>query len=530
MAEKGIPSWPKVTIRLYDDHNAEVKIAGNTHQVNHFDPRQAAILLIAERAGQLGRPVRVTAIDADGQSWPLIVHPSGEVDAVDEKTAAAPGKPRWMWFAAAALAVVLIAGTSLYLFVFKGGSEETTKNTPVSKLPALPEPNVGPDQFSARPVPPGWTTNMRLDGRHRRGVSPSRVTRRQPGRDHYPGRQDRRVRQQRQGAVAGQGAEGDRQPGVHDGRPQAGRCRCDAGFAQVLGGRFGVEAVTIPLPSGASVQFFGTSPLVVGSGDDGGANVVSDGKLQPVQNQPRLATMLLAEGDKALMARYSGPLFWSQPGKPLVLLNPKAPAGGTRISQVVATSPRYAAVLWSTGKSDTVVPAIHSTANGTVVATCPQVKGSEASSWKWVPDQAGKVAAFGECLINLSLRTTSQVEQFDPLSITQRTIFGQAGDGLVAVQPGRKPTPLPKGTARPWGLVEPARDRRSRVGALCVGCPVRLRRWRVVAGLLVGSVLTASAGLGSALAAGPERGGLVVGAAAGEMRGAACGRGAWGRR
>ncbi len=43
MAEKGIPSWPKVTIRLYDDHNAEVKIAGRSHPVNHHDPRQAAI-------------------------------------------------------------------------------------------------------------------------------------------------------------------------------------------------------------------------------------------------------------------------------------------------------------------------------------------------------------------------------------------------------------------------------------------------------------------------------------------------------
>jgi hypothetical protein len=52
VADKGIPSWPKVTIRLYDDRNAEVKIAGTSHQVNHLDPRQAAISLIAERASQ----------------------------------------------------------------------------------------------------------------------------------------------------------------------------------------------------------------------------------------------------------------------------------------------------------------------------------------------------------------------------------------------------------------------------------------------------------------------------------------------
>ena len=87
MAEK-IPSWPKVTIRLYDDHNAEVKIAGRSHPVNHHDPRQAAIALVSERAGQLGRPVKATAVESDGASWPLIIHPDGRVEAVEPRPAA----------------------------------------------------------------------------------------------------------------------------------------------------------------------------------------------------------------------------------------------------------------------------------------------------------------------------------------------------------------------------------------------------------------------------------------------------------
>ncbi len=91
MADK-IPSWPKVTIRLYDDHNAEVKIAGRSHPVNHHDPRQAAIALVSERAGQLGRPVKATAVESDGASWPLVIHPDGRVEAVETDAAAEAGR------------------------------------------------------------------------------------------------------------------------------------------------------------------------------------------------------------------------------------------------------------------------------------------------------------------------------------------------------------------------------------------------------------------------------------------------------
>ncbi len=452
MADKGIPSWPKVTIRLYDDRNAEVKIAGTSHQVNNLDPRQAAISLIAERAGQLGRPVRVTATEANGRSWPLIVHPDGDVEAVDEKkTADRSGKPLWPIIAAAAL-VVVVGGTLLYLFVLKGDPEQTTTKPPAAaKLPALPEPNVGPDQFSARPVPPGWATNANwtvdiAEGSHP-AVSPD-------------GSQVAIITRDEKLAVfdsSGKVLWQDKVP-KESGSPAYttvdGKSVVAVETPDSLKYWAGdsAPATSIDLPDGTSVQFFGTSPLVVKSGDDGGANLVSNGKLQSVENQPRLSTMLLAEGNKALMARYAGPLFWSQPGKELVLLNLKAPAGAKRISQVVATSPGLAVALWSTGKSDEVIPAVSSTSSGAVVAACPQTKGSDAASWKWVPNPTGKVAAYGECLINLGTGKTSRLERFQPLSITQKTIFGQAGDGLVAVVPGEKPTSLPTGTARPWGI------------------------------------------------------------------------------
>ena len=452
MADKGIPSWPKVTIRLYDDRNAEVKIAGTSHQVNHLDPRQAAISLVAERAGQLGRPVRVTATEANGRSWPLIVHPDGDVEAVDEKKAAeVSGRPLWPIITAAAV-VVAIGGALLYFFVLKDDPATTTANPPAAaKLPALPEPNVGPDQFSARPVPPGWTANASWTVDIAEGSHPAVAP---------DGNQVAIITRDDKLAVfdsAGKVLWQDKVPKdssspaytTVDGKSVVAVETPDS--LKYWAGD-SAPATTVELPDGASVQYFGTSPLVVLSGDDGGANLVSEGKLQKVENQPRLSTMLLAEGNKALMARYAGPLFWSQPGKELVLLNLNAPAGAKRISQVVATSSGLAVALWSTGKSDEVIPAVSSTSTGAVVAACPQTTGADAGSWKWVPNPAGKVAAFGDCLINLATGKTSSVERFQPLSITQKTIFGQAGDGLVAVVPGEKPVALPNGTARPWGI------------------------------------------------------------------------------
>jgi hypothetical protein len=116
VADKGIPSWPKVTIRLYDEHNAEVKIAGRSHPVNHHDPRQASIVIVAERAAQLGRPIRATAVEPDGASWPLVIHPDGQVEAVE---VAAKRKSIWPIVVAAVLAVLLIGGTALYLLVLR---------------------------------------------------------------------------------------------------------------------------------------------------------------------------------------------------------------------------------------------------------------------------------------------------------------------------------------------------------------------------------------------------------------------------
>jgi hypothetical protein len=208
----------------------------------------------------------------------------------------------------------------------------------------------------------------------------------------------------------------------------------------------------IELPSSSDVQFFGTSPLVQ-MGEEAGASVVSGGDLKTVPNQPRSSTILLAEGSKALIARYGGQLYWSEPDKNLVELPLQAPKGSTgNIDHVVTASPGLALVLWKTAKADIVIPTVHSTANGSVVAFCLPTRRDIAGNWQWVPDTARKVAAWGECLINFSTRTTSRSPDFEPLSITAGTIYGTVNNDLVSTRPGKPVYPLTKNTARPWGI------------------------------------------------------------------------------
>jgi hypothetical protein len=448
VAEKGIPSWPKVTIRLYDDHNAEVKIAGRSHPVNHHDPRQAAIALVTERAAQLGRPVKATAVESDGASWPLVIHPDGQVEAVEVQVKSR--KPIWPIIAAAVLAVVLMGGTMLYLLVLK--NPDTTPHTPTTspKLPDLPAPSVAPDQFVARPVPPGWSVNaswtVDIADNTSPAVSPdgSEVAIITPD--------DKLAVFDSNGKVLWQDkVPRDSSSPVYTTIDSKPVLAITSAKNLMYWAGDGAEPVDIELPDSATVQFFGTSPLVVLSGN-AGASLVSGDQLHPVLNQPRLSTLLLAEGDKALMARYAGPLYWSQTGKDLVEVRLKLPAGAKSIDHIVAASPGRVVVMWNTGKADRVIPSVNSTANGAVVATCGETSASGSSSWTWVPDPGGKVAAYGECLINFTTNKTTPLARFRPQSVTQSTIFGQGDRSLLAVVPGGKPTTLPDGTARPWGI------------------------------------------------------------------------------
>ncbi|KWX05995.1 hypothetical protein TH66_00380, partial [Carbonactinospora thermoautotrophica] len=71
-----VPAWPVVTIALTATGQAYVNRVPVPYPPG-ADPRAAAVRAAAAIAVQLGRPVRATATDPDGTTWPLIIHPDG---------------------------------------------------------------------------------------------------------------------------------------------------------------------------------------------------------------------------------------------------------------------------------------------------------------------------------------------------------------------------------------------------------------------------------------------------------------------
>jgi hypothetical protein len=453
VAEK-IPSWPKVTIRLYDDHNAEVKIAGRSHPLNHTDPRQAAIQLVAERAAQLGRPVKVTAVESDGASWPLVVHPDGQVDGID--TEAGKKKPIWPIVLAMVVAVVLLGGTLLYLTVFSKLGDHKPVATVSPKLPSLPGPDVHADDFPPKTQPPGytahadWTVDIASDSTP--AIRPDGTEVAVVVDDPDSSSQKKLVVFDANGKVLWQDMiPEDSENPVYTTIDGKLVLAVTTGDTLYYWAGDGAQAEEIQLPDGAEVQFFGKSPLIMLSGDQAGAMVISGGALKAIPQPRRFSTILLAEGDRALVSRYDGPIYWAQPDKGLTQLNLEKPGGSGDIKQIVAASPDYVLVLWTLKKDPSmVIPVVHSTASGKMVAVCESQQG-DVGSWDWVPGPDRKSAAWGECLINLSTRKIHMVPGFKPLSMAGGFLYGTLSGDTLALSSNWTPYKLTAVT-RPWGI------------------------------------------------------------------------------
>lgn len=87
-------TWPRVEATLHEDGTAEVSIGGSVQTINAQnvdEARPQVVALIAQRAAQLGRPLRALTRDPEGE-WPIIIHGDGTV-AEDAGAAAGPRPP-----------------------------------------------------------------------------------------------------------------------------------------------------------------------------------------------------------------------------------------------------------------------------------------------------------------------------------------------------------------------------------------------------------------------------------------------------
>ena len=77
--------WPLAQAKINPDGTAHVTIGGTEETLitsNMEEARARSVELLANRATQLGRPLRAVAEEPNGK-WPIIVHPDGTVTTDD---------------------------------------------------------------------------------------------------------------------------------------------------------------------------------------------------------------------------------------------------------------------------------------------------------------------------------------------------------------------------------------------------------------------------------------------------------------
>ena len=89
-----VPAIPVITALVRTDATGELTVDGTTETLQADDSARVSeeiLSRVSALAGELGRPVRLTTVDDQG-SWPLIVHPDGNVESGGDPvlTSAAP--------------------------------------------------------------------------------------------------------------------------------------------------------------------------------------------------------------------------------------------------------------------------------------------------------------------------------------------------------------------------------------------------------------------------------------------------------
>jgi hypothetical protein len=134
-----VPAWPVIAIELTAAGHALVNATPVPAGEN---ARAAAIEAAARYAARLGRPVRATATEADGTSWPLIIHPDATVSAAGGPTKAKHPRRRALL---AALARPESPGPQQEPAAVAGAGEERAKPVGLAEL-LTPGQGDEPDQ------------------------------------------------------------------------------------------------------------------------------------------------------------------------------------------------------------------------------------------------------------------------------------------------------------------------------------------------------------------------------------------------
>ncbi|MBB4892088.1 outer membrane protein assembly factor BamB [Streptomyces olivoverticillatus] len=451
-----VPDWPAPVVRLTGQGTVEVDgvTVALPPDLDNAEARQWAVMNVAERYARLGRAIRVTAIEPDGTTFPLIVHLDGTVEALaiettggrrgwrrprsadkpaakssnaqsgpsqrgnarnNAKGPAQPGnKSQVKGMIAAGGFLGLIALGAVVVLSGGGGSPSSAPHTEATTPSVRPTPP--PPANLPRPAPDGWTTRAAWALK----VS-SQIT---PAVDE-------------DGTIAAVTDHGQLEILDPSGVPKwtAGVPNDASGslvFTHIDGQR--VIAVTagqtlhywrvegqdhshtsVGIPISGTVTFLGPSPLI--SLQDSTAAVIADGKVQNV-DLPVRATALAADKQTVLAADPSGHWWRLAPGRqPDKGLEMKAPADKTQLNTVLGVDGNRLVGVWK--KDDTTWVSAYDATTGNPLAT---IKGGKDPGSLNVR-AAGPLIAVGPLLLDTQNNTGREVTGATPKSAAAGRIY-----------------------------------------------------------------------------------------------------------
>jgi outer membrane protein assembly factor BamB len=406
-----VPPWPAPTIAITDD--GAVLLDGAAlllpHGLNPVAARQRALEAVAAQYADLRRPVRVTAVDPDGTSWQLILHPDGSTQPLDpaptgrrrlpgpaDKRAAGPRAPsqaRGLIAAAVFLLVIaLIAG--VVIAATSGGHSPVAAPHPTTSAsvgPAVPGPaNLpvpAPAGYSTRAV---WATALAPDTSP--AVSADGSTIALITAQNRLAVLDPATGTPRWTTTLPDQATGTLVITTIDRTTTVVLLTSDHLYAwPVTGPQHPVTSIA--LPAQAAVSFVGPSPLV--TLPDQTAAVITGGTLRTL-DVPVGTTALSANGT-TITAADSGHWQLLTPGhSPTAPRTMTPPTPGARLLRVLAVDGPHLLTAWTVGTAQRVV--LYDTATGRATATATADSGLDQA-----PACAGPtLLAFGPLVIDLT--------------------------------------------------------------------------------------------------------------------------------
>ena len=472
-----VPDWPSPTVQLRAD--GTVQVDGISIPVPQHLPedqvRRWAVTHVAAQYKRLGRPIRVTAVDPDGTTYPLIVHADGttsEAAPIDgprrrgllprARTAprtpgkAAPGKPgprdasrtRGLIAAGGFLGGVALIAAVVVVIASSGGAHDTSQ-APQQPTAAASTSPPGPAELPV-PAPVGFTTH----GAWAVSLAPASTPALAADgsavaaftANNHLAVLDPATGVVRWSTTLPAGATGTLTVSTVDGTAVVTQLTSEALYYWPLtGDQHPVTAVT--LPSQAQVSYLGPSPLV--SLPDQTAAVLTHGALRQL-DIPVGDTALAADGTTVTAASAAGTWTQLSPGHPATPAKTMAPpAKAARLLRVSGIDGQRLVGVWAdtTGEQHATV---YATATGQQLATATAPTGLDQAS----VCASGDLVVLGDLVLDTSTHTARNGVTATSCAAATGRLYVQDDTGTWYDTSAATDTPLPSGAAAPIGIAD----------------------------------------------------------------------------